>query len=1094
LRIFTSNRLEKLADELARVLMEPPAPPFEREIIVVQSKGMERWISLQLAERHGVCANCAFHFPNAFIHEVFGTVLGENLQTPSVFDPQIMTWRIMKTLPSLMGNPAFEPLKMYLEKERNDLRRLQVSERIADLFDQYLLFRPEMMFQWEKGKAGHWQAVLWRELTQGAGTRHRAALAKDFFASIKRVPGRSPGLARRVSVFGISALPPFHVEVLAALSRVAEVNLFLMNPSREYWGDILAGWEMKKEILSHETVPEERLHLERGNSLAASMGALGRDFFETIQEFEAEEFPLFEEPGEESLLKCIHLDILNLRERQVKKIVSPDDESIRIHSCHSPMREVEVLKDQLLRMFEHDPSLAPRDILVMMPDIETYAPYIQAVFDSPPGDEREIPFSIADRSIRKEGGISEAFLGLLDLQRSRFGAGRILNFLECPSVRRRFGFLEPDIETVRRWILETRIRWGIDERHRGELKLPAFHQNTWRAGLDRLLLGFAMPDGDENMFSGILPYDRLEGNETRILGSLVGFVEKLFVLADSLSVLRTLEGWQTELANLLEDFFEPDEETEQEIGVIRRMLDDLVQAGSLASYDEELPVAVLKICLGRRLDQTGFRHGFITGGVTFCAMLPMRSIPFRVICLLGMDNGAYPRQSSALGFDLMAKYPRRGDRSRRNDDRYLFLETILSARERLYISYVGQNIQDNTVIPPSVLVSELTDYLDTGFDIPGADVVDHLTTRHRLQAFSPEYFRSRPKLFTYSEENFEIAERSLRERKEDEPFLSTGLSEPDETWRKVDLRGLCAFFSNPSQFLLDRRLGMNLEEAISLIEEREPFEVKNLERYQLEQDMLRRALRGGSLEEGYLVACGSGRLPHGPVGRCAYEDLVPGVEQFARDLSPVIAREAMRVVDFRIQSGPFCLTGSLDNVFKDKAVHYRYAVIRGKDLIVSWIHHLVLNCAAPEGFPRHTLLAGLSATGGKGERLYQEFAPVEDGEDILEGLLRRYWEGLREPLHFFPETSWTYARERLLKKKDPYVSLEKARKVWQATDWSRGESEDPHYRLCFGKRDPLDPAFEELAEEIFAPLLRCLAGEEAKQLTTGKDCLGGIEG
>jgi len=440
-----------------------------------------------------------------------------------------------------------------------------------------------------------------------------------------------------------------------------------------------------------------------------------------------------------------------------------------------------------------------------------------------------------------------------------------------------------------------------------------------------------------------------------------------------------------------------------------------------------------------------------------------------------MDSGAYPRQSSALGFDLMARYPRRGDRSRRNDDRYLFLETILSVRERLYISYVGQSIQDNTVIPPSVLVSELIDYVEQGFEIAEGDMVEHLVTKHRLQAFSPEYFRDNPKLLTYSEENFEIAGTSLTQRKEEEPFLSGGLSEPDETWRKVDLRRLCAFFSNPVKFLLGRRLGMDLEEEISLIEETEPFEVQTLERYLLEQDMLRRLLQGGSLKDGYVLATGSGRLPHGPVGQCVYEGLSPGVERFARDLSSWISEKALEIVDFRIDVGPFSVTGSLDHVFKDKAIHYRYSTLKGKDLIVSWIHHLILNCVRPEGFPRRTLVAGLSAKGGKrGERLYREFEQVEKGEVILESLLNRYWEGLRRPLRFFPETSWAYAQERLSRERPPDVSLEKARKVWQATEWNRGESEDPYYQFCFGKGDPLDSAFEDLAEEIFAPLLKCL--------------------
>jgi exodeoxyribonuclease V gamma subunit len=1078
LRVFTSNRLEILADQLGRVLQETLPSPFDPEIIVVQSKGMERWICLQLAERQGVCANCRFPFPNTFVLEMFQSLL-KNLPKPNLFDPGVMTWRVMRVLPKLIEEPAFEPLRIYLETGRSDLKRFQLSQRIADLFDQYLLFRPEMMFQWEKGKARHWQAMLWRELVEGHEHEHRAALAKELFTVMERGTDPPPGIPTRISVFGISALPRFHVQVVASLSQIAEVNLFLMNPSMEYWGDILDTWEMKKKARTGKTASEGELHMEKGNSLLASMGALGRDFFEMIQELEVEEFSFYEEPKDENLLSSVQLDILKLQDRREKKEVSPDDLSIQIHSCHSPMREVEVLHDQLLQMFEEDPGLLPKDILVMMPDVETYAPYIQGVFDTPHEDARRIPFSIADRSMRKEGGIGEAFLHLLDLQGSRFGVTQVLTLLECEAVRRRFGISNGDLETVRKWIFETRIRWGIDEKHKAELGLPSFPQNTWRAGFDRLLLGFAMPGREERLFSGILPYDSIEGEETRVLGAFAGFVEELFERATSLSESRTLETWQEELTGLLDDFFEPGEETDREIQLIRRMLDDLVQTGGASLFDEEIPLQVVRSPIERSLDQTGFGLGFMSGGVTFCAMLPMRSIPFRVICLLGMDGEAYPRQSKPLGFDYMARYPRRGDRSRRNDDRYLFLETILSARERLCISYVGQSIQDNSVIPPSVLVSELIDYVEQGFEIPDRNLREHLQTKHRLQAFSPEYFKGHAKLFTYTEENYDIAAAVLADRKEPAPFLTTGLSVPDESWRKLDLHSLCAFFSNPTKFLLNRRLGIYLEEKPSLAEEREAFEVRALEQYLLEDSMLRRRLQGRSLKEGFVFAVASGRLPHGPVGQCIYDGLCPGVERFVEDLLPLLSGNALEPRDFQMDVGSFSLTGSLNSILKEKMIRYRYARLRGKDIVVSWIHHLVLNGVGAEGYPRRTLLAGLTK---ERKSVFWECAPVEEGESILEGLLKRYWEGLREPLHFFPEISWSYAEACLAKKKPREWALEQARKAWEGDGWNEGEAADLYHQLGFAKENPIDSAFEDIAAEIFQPLLKVFReAEKGKQ-------------
>ena len=1074
LRVFTSNRLEILADTLADVVGNPLPSPLDPEVIVVQSRGMERWVSMQLAERHGICANCRFPFPNVFIQDVFKTML-RDVAERSIFDPDVMTWRIMKALPSLMEEPAFETIRIYLESGRRDLKSFQLSRKIADLFDQYLLFRPEMMSQWEKGKAVHWQSLLWRRLVQGHEGEHRAALAAQFFKAVEKSPDPPAVLPERISVFGISALPRFHIHMFAALARFSEVNLFLMNPCKEYWGEILASSEMKRKMRALKNLPEADLHMEKGNSLLASMGGLGRDFFDMIQDFGPEESSFYNEPTEETLLGFIQQDILNLREREEKKSISPQDLSIQIHSCHGPMREVEVLRDQLLRIFEENPHLLPKDILVMTPDIETYAPYIQAVFDTRTAEDLRIPFSIADRSVRKEGGIGEAFLNILDLEGSRFGVSRILNILENEAVRRKFGFSQQDLERARQWISETRIRWGIDGEHKDQLGLPPFPQNTWRAGLERLLLGFAMPGREEKLFSGILPYDDVEGGQTRILGSLMEFAETLIERTASLGRLKTLAAWQKELSELLDDFFEPGEEGGREILLIRRILDETSQAGNLALFDEAVPLRIVLSCIEQRLDQAGFGFGFMTGGVTFCAMLPMRSIPFSVICLLGMNGDAYPRQSKALGFDYMAKYPRRGDRSRRSDDRYLFLEAVLSARKILYISYVGRSIQDNSSIPPSVLVSEVMDYVEQGFEVSEHNIREHLHTMHRLQAFSPEYFKNHPKLFTYSPENHEIAQTIKAGRKGGAAFLSAGLPESGEAWGKASLRGLWEFFSNPAKYLLNRRLGLQLEEGHAMTEEREPFEVQGLEQYLLEETMLRRRLQGRALKEHFRFALASGSLPHGTVGQCVYESLSPGVEQFARTLMSLMGEEGLEPLDFEIDAGGLLLTGSVDHIFRDRMIRFRYARVKGRDLLTTWIHHVALNCARPAGYPDRTLLAALSGKSGKERKeVHYEYAPLEGGKVFLEALMKRYWEGLKSPLRFFPESSWKYAELRLGKDKSREAALEKARRTWEGDEWVRGEAKNPYYQLCFREQDPIDNTFEEIALEIFEPLLKHL--------------------
>jgi len=1071
LKLFTSNQLEILADELAGIIRTPLAYPLDKEVIVVQSRGMERWISMELAKRHGICANTSFPFPNAFVNSVLQKAL-PNLPDQSTFEPEVITWRIMKLLPSLIAEPGFKSLMTYLSETEGDLKRFQLSERIADLFDQYLLFRPEMMLRWDQGEEDHWQAVLWRELVKGHENAHRAALGKTLIELLENSSTQLEDLPERVSVFGISTLPRFHIQLFASISRFTQVNLFLMNPCMEYWADISSEWEIKRILNKGQTKPvspEER-YLEKGNSMLASMGKLGREFFDLINEFDCEDIQSFEAPGERNLLTCLQSDILNLRERgqepEKKKTIAENDTSIQIHSCHSPMREVEVLYDRLLEMFEDDPDLEPKDILVMTPDIEAYAPYIQAVFDVSAGDSGKIPFSIADQSVKVEGRIIETFLAIMSLMDSRFSAFQVMAILESRAVQHRFGLSETDIALIRKWVEDTRIRWGIDGASRGEIGLPDLPENTWKAGLDRLLLGYAMHGRENTLFEGLLPFDNMEGSETLVLGKFLEFTDQLFLHVKTLARSRTLAEWAGILSRLLEFFFLPDEDTEPELQIIRRTLNNLAEEGKRSGFDEKVDTSVIKSLLAQRFEKEGFGFGFITGGVTFCAMLPMRSIPFRVICLIGMNGDSYPRQSKPLGFDLMARNPKKGDRSRRNDDdRYLFLESLLSAREWLYISYVGQSIRDNTVIPPSVLVSEIMDYVDQGFNFEGGKILEHMVTKHRLQPFSPEYFREGAGLFSYSRENFEAAQCLGKSRQAPGPFISDRLPDPEEEWKTVDVNDLCSFFINPTKFLLSRRLGIFLDEGAAVLQDTEPFHVEGLERYLLAQDLVERRLAGHDLKEVFHRTRAAGLLPHGTVGTCVYDSLSHGIEDFAEKTGAYVREGTLSPLEVDLSISGFTLTGRIDAIYPERLIRYRYARITPKDRIRTWIHHLVLNCIKSPGYPLSSMLVGLEK-----EWAAWEYLPLENAENILSVLLDKYWEGLARPIHLFPESSWVYAQQLLEKERSDGEALKKAHEAWMG-GYHRGEMEDLYYTFCFRNVDPIDSEFRDTALAVFGPIV-----------------------
>ena len=1064
--IFVSNRLEVLVRQLAREISHPrggaAAAVLRPEAIVIQSRGMERWLALELARHLGICAHCVFPFPNAFLQELSKRLLPHR-PAESVFEREAMAFAIMQRLPEFSSRPGCEHLRRYLAEDPTHLKRYQLAVKIADTFDQYLVFRPDLIFAWEAGRDDHWQAALWRDLAAGRENRHRAGLQRKLLEKIRRADTVDAGeLPERVSVFGLSHLPPAYLETFAALGGLMRVNLFLMNPCREFWADIRSPREQVR-ITRRTTaeLPPEDLHLETGNRLLAAMGSMGRDFFSMIQGFEAHWREHFQASPGDSLLARVQDDILSLTEGGRAAGSHPKgapDGSIEIHACHSRMREVEVLHDNLLKLLDTDRAIGPGDILVMAPDIEAYAPLVQAVFDGQTDPALRIPFSIADRSLRRESRVIDGFLALLDLTRSRFEINRVLGLLACEPIRRRFGLEEADLALIGRWGREAAVRWGRDAQDRTRHGLPGIATNSWEAGLQRLLLGYALPGRGRRLFQGILPYDLVEGSAAGVLGKFVAFAETLFEIVQRLENRRSLSAWAADLQEIFETFFAVDDPLAREAQQLRLALAALARHESEAGCVEALPLTVVGAALEGQVDSTVFGSGFIAGGVTFCAMLPMRSIPLKIICLLGMNADAFPRDSRQPGFDLIAREPRAGDRCRRDDDRYLFLEALLSARQKLIISYLGQSLQDNCRQPPSVLVAELQDYLADVYGIERGT----LETRHRLQAFSGDYFKPGSGLFSYSREDFEAVQMRARVAAP-APFWNDALPAAGLDGGRLALEDLCAFWSHPARFLLQRRLGVFFDPDSELPEEREPFVLNALEKYLILQELIQDRLAGGQPGDLLTVLSAAGRLPHGNVGQVVFHELQAQAEAFCHRLQKARSGAPLPPATVTLELAGVHLHGQIGEIFDRGQVRLRFGRIKARDLMVSWLQHLLL-CHPKVAFRnREGLLVGRDSA--------MQFGVPAAAEDLLKALLHLFLQGISAPLAFFPETALTYAQARLVRGKSHSAACAAAEKVWCGNDFSPGESADPYLTRIFGDTQPLDADFFKLAETVLGPLL-----------------------
>ena len=564
MHVHRSNRAEALVEILAEVVDRPLADPTAAECIVVQGRGMERWVAMELARRLGVWANPDFPFPRRLILRTLGDLLGVDASAPSPFEPQVMMWSVAGLLGRLLEHPEFVSIRTYLAGDDRGIRRVQLAERIARTFDQYVIYRPEIIRAWERGADTHWQARLWRALVERHGAVHTAAYAQTFLDRLSRPAPPLVKTPQRIAIFGVSTLAPLYLKMLAALAHHVELHLFLLSPSAEYWADIRSRRQVLRTLARQRAAPdavEEALHLGEGNPLLASLGRIGRDFqlvLEANVDYRESERDLYADPGTATMLATVQSDMLALRHRRSGNSAAPPlpldpgDASITFHACHAPMREVEVVHDQLLALFEQDHSLEPRDVVVMSPNIDTYAPFIDAVFGGAAEQLPRIPYRIADRAVRATDDVVDAFLMLLETVRGRMPASAVLDLLGLAPVGERFGLVPDDLDVVRHWIQESGIRWGVDAAHREQTGQPRLAHNTWRFGLDRLLLGYAMPGENRRLYGGVLPYDDVEGTTAEVLGRFVEFCEALFAFQQSLQAARTLDAWRDDLGRLLD--------------------------------------------------------------------------------------------------------------------------------------------------------------------------------------------------------------------------------------------------------------------------------------------------------------------------------------------------------------------------------------------------------------------------------------------------------------------------------------------------------------------------------------------------------------
>lgn len=1078
LHLHTAERTDALADGLADLLVTPLPDPFAREVVVVPARGVERWLTQRLSHRlgtgarggDGVCAGVDFVTP----HSLVSMLLDRDAEDP--WSPDRLAWPLLGVIDDVMGTPGFEDLTDHLgggdPGDERSARRYAVARRLAGLFGSYAVQRPALLTDWREGRdtdgtGGRldddlgWQPALWRRVVDAVGhpppdLRHAATLER-LRAGGDDLVGLD--LPTRLSLFGHTRLPETEVALLEALATLRDVHLWLPQASTVLW-------EALAPVAAEGQVPRAADHSADlvGHPLLGSLGRDARELRRTLGDVPTE--PAGSPPvAPDTLLGWLQADL------RANHAPGPDeragrtgrDDSVQVHACHGAARQVDVLREVLVGLLEDDPTLEPRDILVMVPDIETYAPLISAAFgmadvatDGAGHPGHQLRVRLADRSLAATNPLLALAAQLVEVVRGRMTASQVLDIAGADPVRARFGFGDDELERISHWVQESGIRWGYDARHRGAFGLAGLEANTWVTGLRRVLLGAAMSGLDHRQVAGTVPVDDVSDGDLDLVGRLAEMVERLHGFVEAAERARTVTDWTTAVSEAVHRLTSTPSTEVWQVAQFDREVSRI--AAGAADTDTLLRQADVRALLQQRLRGRPTRSNFRTGTLTVCTMVPMRSVPHRVVCLVGLDDGVFPRVSTVDGDDVLARRPRTGERDLRAEDRQLFLDAIVAATDKLVITYTGRGEHTGAERPPAVPLGELLDALDRTAATP---VRDHVLTQHPLQPFDEDNFvagRLRDAgPFTFDRFALAGATAARADRAPVRVLVPDPLPAPDPVPGDVSLADLHDFLAHPVRGFF-RRLRIARPYDADEVKDAIPITLDALEKWAVGDRIVSNVMSGADPQAAMVAEQLAGTLPPGGLGVGVLTDIVKNARPLV-EAAQRLRRGAHRTLDVDIDlGGGRRLSGTVSDVWGNNAVSVSFSNLGAKHRLASWLDALALGAGLPdENWTVHTI--GKHRSGGQA----QQIAPIAEHEAVewLRDLVALYDLGQREPLPLPVKTSLVWAEEhrRVVAGSDGDPDV-RARAEWETPRFNDAgfpkEDADVWHVRAFGEHADLD--------------------------------------
>ncbi len=1017
LTVHRAERADTLVEVLAATMAAPLADPMTTEVVAVAAHGVERWLAQQLAQTlgagpsgDGIAANIDFLAATQLLARVLEPFAADYGVDSRAWQTENLLWPVLAALDECLADPALGMLARHIDAAGDDSwrgRKLATASTIARLFADYGWQRPHMIAGWARGEdtggavvdgemralelAQLWQPRLWREVRQQIGGPHIAEILDDAAAAVRAQPERLD-LPSRLSIFGPTRIPQMLRELLDAVAANRDVGLYLAHPSPALWAALAAdpapSGPRPRELRSPRPVANPLLaSLSRDvQELQESLGAtIGEDHYRPTTRTAA------------PLLGALQASLRDDDPTPIENLSA--DTSLELHACHGRERQVEVLRERLLHLFADDPSLEPRDVLIMCPDVEDFAPLISGAFgkvgtDHPAGNLR---VRLADRGLLATNDVLDVLVRVIALGVGRVTVSELLDLVATEPVQRRFQFSDDDLDSLGAWAIRANIRWGVDATQRGRYGLAGFPQGTADTGMSRLLLSVAADEADGQWLGTSLPMGGIDSSDTEVVGHFAEFVDRLATLLARIGEPRSASSWAELLTDVVEQLTAADRDTEWQRAQAIRLVRD-----ALASEAELTPSDVRDL-IEDLVAATPTRSNFCTGELTVCSMVPMRSVPHRAIILLGMDGEAFPRTQSVDGDDILAVNPLVGERSPRDEDRQAFLDAITAAKDHLLVFYTGADPINGVAVPPSVVVSELADAIE---QLAGETVACDILTRHTLHAFDGQNFRA-PRPFSF-DRSLLTGARSLAQltatRSPGDMWPTMVGQYPPSATGDVDLADLIKFIVNPADGFLRQRLGMVVPRREAEVPDQLAVDLDGLERWGVGDRLLAAMLDGADPAAARAAELRRGTLPPFTMGADVLAPIAAKAETLAARAATERTGQA-RTVDIRVDlPGGRRLYGTVPNVYDNGLVTVTYSTVKAKQRLETWINLLALTAGSDQNINGACVIGSDRSTVA-----IRRYTPAEDAADILAALVALRDTGLDQPFALPLEAAETAA-------------------------------------------------------------------------------------